>query len=121
MLVLSMSTDLKNRSSKADSKAWISERNGVAPGNSIRLDYGTFHEAGSEACGMTPLSARWSLGLWGRIPGKLLVTPRSYGAGRPPHLVEPADRATVYLVIKTTGMRVRSCLYCIILLPIATD
>ncbi len=57
MLVLSMSTDLKNRSSKADSKAWISERNGVAPGNSIRLDYGTFHQAESEACGMTPLSA----------------------------------------------------------------
>jgi hypothetical protein len=27
---------------RADSKAWISERNGVAPGNSIRLDYGTF-------------------------------------------------------------------------------
>src|SRR6266481_9488491 len=66
MLVLSMSTDLKRRSSKADSKAWISERNGVAPGNSIRLDYGTFHQAESEACGMTPLSARWSLSLWGR-------------------------------------------------------
>src|SRR5260221_6537918 len=115
MLVLSMSTDLKNRSSKADSKAWISERNGVAPGNSIRLDYGTFHEAESEACGMTPLSARWSLSLWGRAYRKLLVTPRSSGAGRPPHLLQPAYRATSSLVINPTGMRVRSCLACMIL------
>jgi hypothetical protein len=37
MLVLSMSTDLKDASSKADLEAWISERNGVTPGNSIRL------------------------------------------------------------------------------------